>query len=530
MNRGTLSVLFSVLVVATACALPGGLSGGGGSAPPELQYIFNANDNPVLVTPTLDSERQVEAVIPASGGTLSVTGADGTTFRLDIPDGALSTDALIRMIPVSQLDGMPFGSDPYAVQLEPEGLQLNDFATLTITPAQAIPIDQQIVFGYQEDGKDLILAAPVVDSSEIKIQVLHFSGNGVTKGLLADLEPVRERLGGEAERRLESALNEALIRTKEQGGDLEAVVDAFTGTWRQFEEQVLNPRLAAAGESCAAGRLALQTLVGHNRQKGLLLGDDAPNLGGILTENGLMDTVSEVCMKEEYELCRDDHIIHRILHAWLGLERQYRLLGVVAEGAPIPAAEQAKEYARRCLTFEMRFASQAVFDDGDGGGYDSSVESKVKIQFNPADGSMKGQAPLVNTAFEFKVDCSVTSNRGGGTFEAMNIKLIEDTKSPTDALGYVRDLVFPYYPGDTSESFTVTCEDQPPYTAPVSSLWTGVFLVLHQSEMSQAAGGFVLEGWEILGDEYYAKREWINEDAGLGLTEAGTAKLYHLPE
>ncbi|HLC34371.1 MAG TPA: hypothetical protein VJJ70_05170, partial [Anaerolineales bacterium] len=162
MNRGTLSVLFSVLVVATACALPGGLSGGGGSAPPELQYIFNANDNPVLVTPTLDSERQVEAVIPASGGTLSVTGADGTTFRLDIPDGALSTDALIRMIPVSQLDGMPFGSDPYAVQLEPEGLQLNDFATLTITPAQAIPIDQQIVFGYQEDGKDLILAAPVV--------------------------------------------------------------------------------------------------------------------------------------------------------------------------------------------------------------------------------------------------------------------------------------------------------------------------------------------------------------------------------
>jgi len=161
---------------------------------------------------------------------------------------------------------------------------------------------------------------------------------------------------------------------------------------------------------------------------------------------------------------------------------------------------------------------------------DPSVESKVKIQPNLADFSLKGQAPLVNTAFEFKVDCSVTSNRGGGTFEAMNIKLIEDTKSPTDALGYVRDLVFTYYPGDTSESFTVTCEDQPPYTAPVSSLWTGVFLVLHQSEMSQAAGGFVLEGWEILGDEYYAKREWINEDAGLGLTEAGTAKLYHLPE
>jgi hypothetical protein len=48
--------------------------------------------------------------------------------------------------------------------------------------------------------------------------------------------------------------------------------------------------------------------------------------------------------------------------------------------------------------------------------------------------------------------------------------------------------------------------------------------------MSQAAGGFVMEDWEILGGEYYAKREWINEDAGLGITEAGTFKLYHRPE
>jgi hypothetical protein len=112
----------------------------------------------------------------------------------------------------------------------------------------------------------------------------------------------------------------------------------------------------------------------------------------------------------------------------------------------------------------------------------------------------------------------------------MNIKLIEEEPTRADPLGHVRDLVFTYYPGDTSESFTVTCEDQPPFTAPASPLWTGAFLVLHEVEMSQAAGGFVLDGWEILGDEYYAKREWINEDAGLGLTEAGTAKLYHLPE
>ena len=43
-------------------------------------------------------------------------------------------------------------------------------------------------------------------------------------------------------------------------------------------------------------------------------------------------------------------------------------------------------------------------------------------------------------------------------------------------------------------------------------------------------GGFIAEEWEILGDEYFAKKEWIRDDAGLGLTEAGTFKLYHRPE
>jgi len=66
-NRGTLSVLFSVLVVATACALPGGLSGGGGSAPPELQYIFEANDNPVNVTrATLEGLRNMRSAAELS--------------------------------------------------------------------------------------------------------------------------------------------------------------------------------------------------------------------------------------------------------------------------------------------------------------------------------------------------------------------------------------------------------------------------------------------------------------------------------
>ncbi|MEW6505030.1 MAG: hypothetical protein AB1457_13800 [Chloroflexota bacterium] len=41
--------------------------------------------------------------------------------------------------------------------------------------------------------------------------------------------------------------------------------------------------------------------------------------------------------------------------------------------------------------------------------------------------------------------------------------------------------------------------------------------------------GFIASDWEILGGEYFARKEWIKEDAANGLIEAGTLKLYHRP-
>jgi hypothetical protein len=39
---------------------------------------------------------------------------------------------------------------------------------------------------------------------------------------------------------------------------------------------------------------------------------------------------------------------------------------------------------------------------------------------------------------------------------------------------------------------------------------------------------FVATDWEIFGDAYFAKKEWIKH--GNGVVEAGTFKLYHTPE
>lgn len=528
MNKKLLFLALLVMVLGSACALPTILSGPGSNNSADVANILKISSDPIRVSPVLDNALQMEAIIPVEGGSLSVVAADGTQFRLDISAGALVEETLVRMIPLSGVEDMPFGSQPLAVQLEPDGLQLYNFATLTITPVQEIPVDQQLFFGYQGAGENFALVPPIASSQEIKLVLPHFSGYGVTKGFLADVEPVRARIGGDAETRIQSAVAEQLSRSRQKqllGIEDDQPVD-FEAVFKQYEEQVLKPRIAAAGESCAAGRLAIQTLLGMQRQR-QLLGFAEENPGMDTLTGGLMDTVAEVCMKEEYEMCRDDHIIQRIIPAWLGIERQYQLLGVSDGNTTSPVLEKVRDYVRKCLTFELRFSSQASFDDGGGGGYDSNVESKIKLQFNPNEIKIQGQAPLVNTAFEFKTEgCSVTSNRGGSTFEAMDFSFTPGN----DPLGNVQDFRLLYYPGNTTESFTVACPDQPSYTSPPSPLWTGIYLVIHEFEMNETEGGFLMTDWEVTGGEYYARKEWVLEDAANSLVEAGTFKLYHIAE
>jgi hypothetical protein len=531
MKKGIPGLMLFVLFT-MACSLSGILPKNNANASKALQYIFEIPTDPVSVTVTLENETQTGALIPAAGGSLSVTGADGTLFRLDIPASALATDTYVSMIPVSKVDGMPFGSFMDAVQLEPDGLQLNDFAILTITPPQPLPVDQQIFFGYQGLGKNLTLVPPVLDSQEIKLQLLHFSGYGVSRGLLADTQAARARIGGDAEARLTSAVAEQLARMRQSqlmSLDSSEQVD-WQNAFTQFEEQVIQPRITAAGESCANGRLALETILVVEHQRQLLgIGRGGILMQNLMTPNGLMDTVANVCMKEEYQLCRDEHIIHRIVAAWRSLKRQYDLLAP-AGSSPPAALEAAKTYVRQCLTFELRLQSQMNLTDSSGFVTSSTVESKVKLQVdtNAVELKLSGHAPLVNTAFDFQFPgCTSVSGRGGGTFEVVSLDAITGVRSPTDELGYVRDLTLKYYPGTTSETASITCGNAPTVSMP-GPFWTMGFVNAHQGEMVGSTGTFLADNWQILGNALYASKEWT-KDNGSGIIEMGSFKLYHIP-
>jgi hypothetical protein len=568
MKKRLIAMALLSVIVLSACQLASSVTSSlPKSAAQDTQYIFEVPTDPINVGVTLDSGRKAEAVIPIEGGSLSVSGADGTVFTLEIPADALLAETKIAMTPLQSLDGLPFGSGPaLAVQLEPEGLAFNKFVTLKIQAATEIPLDQQLFYSYQGEGKNVALAIPVVESKKIQLRLMHFSGYGVTKGLLADLEPVRKRLGGDVEARLQSALAEKLGRERQRQllgskGEGSNIGEEMNSSFRQYIDQVLKQRIAAAGESCAAGRLAFQSALGVARQAQLI---GATDIGDEIMAQalGLFDTVALVCLKEEYELCKEQHIIHRIVPVWLGTERQYQLLGLGADSsAETEVQKKARAYTEQCLSFDLVFESDGNFDPGGGGGYHSRVKAKIPLKFDSSQLRISGKSALINDEFKFKVpDCSVDSRRGGGDFTVMSMAYVPDTHSPTDELGYVRDFKLTYFPGATSESFTVTCPDSPSFALPPSPLWWGLYIVLHQSELvvNEADGGnkpdlsgmftsdggmpmiippqgfgeqgMLLEDWEVPAGELFAQKEWIKEDGGLGLTEAGTFKLYHRPK
>ena len=548
----------------------------------DIAQAVDPNTQPIKVTTTLDESHTATAFIGPDGGKLNATSADGSRFTLEIPPKALEETIEVSMTPITAMDGLPWKSGPVAaVQLEPDGQTFYDYVTLTIEPASAIPVDQVIPIGAS--GPDHSAYIPNLDpkSKGLKLKLDHFSSAGATKCLLADIEPWRQRLGGDVEARLQSivAAEIANARQAELTGQNPTVDPAFWDyiekTWRQY---VLNPRLAAAGQNCAAGRLAIQTVISMERQF---------ELGGVPFSSGvdwadLLPKVAKVCVQEEYELCRDQHIIHRIIPVIPGLARQNELLGAHDEGQDASALAAAMgqieaqgwDLARKCLQFELDFQSTAKMATTDGS-YTSTVEATVKIELNTDTFKLEGTGELINTDFSMKPKkCTAVTSPGGGTFKVISVDPIAAPPDASHPYGYVKALHLTYAPGNSSEKVTEKCP-QGTVNYPPMHLWTLAYEALHSMETAGSGPGnsaapdigsilggmgisnlpsvpgmpqlpgqggsgqasqdngptFTATQWAVRNGELFAQKEWsLSVNLKTTGTEDGSFKLYHKPQ
>jgi hypothetical protein len=290
--------------------------------------------------------------------------------------------------------------------------------------------------------------------------------------------------------------------------------------------------------------------------------------------------VARVCVREEYELCRDEHIVHRMIPVLLNLKRQAELIGGAGMDQVIAEAE---DLARRCLHFELEFKSTARMESGRTFN-ESEMESTIEITYDPTTlpPTVTGSSALVNLSYEVSDPegggCGTTGNRGGGTFEVSNLYWEVTTSGSDDQLGQVTDILLTYSPGISTETITATCPGTGTTTTPPNSMWSNTYMGVHQDEVGgsdgQAAsdgepppaipeltidqlnalmqsGGqpgalppgleeatqgpgatYTTKGWKVKGGELFAEKEW---DLAVGsgaasLTEEGSFKLYHRPQ
>ena len=364
------------------------------TAPATGSLVVDAN--PLRLTPVVDSARSVTQTVPITGGTLSTTGADGAVYSLTVPGNALLLPTAITMTPLTRIEGLDLAADAsWGVQLSPDGARFQNFVTLTITPPTSanVPIDKQLPIGWSGEKNVVSLAALDKTSREVKFKLLHFSGYALllaTKGVNATMEPARHRFGGDAEARIQSVAAERLMRERQTqllGGDSPPIDVSLSDLIRQYEDEVVKPRVAAARSSCAGGRLALQTVLGHSRQKQLLgFPDDGSAQAALFGK--VMQDASAACTEEEYSLCRDNHIITRIFPYYLGVSRQAELMGITPNGTasdPIWARE-ALVAVEKCLNFELQVNSRLDYAISSGNVSDHTVkevvESRLKLPFN----------------------------------------------------------------------------------------------------------------------------------------------------
>lgn len=317
---------------------------------------------PVTLQTTLEVDRAVIRTITPRGGTLIASGSDGSRYRLRIPEGALLSPVEITMTPIRALDGLPSTSGKVAaVQLEPSGLQLMRAAELTITPADTIPVAEQLALAWYGGGDDAHQYPLRIDPERIEMDLLHFSGYGVLQAPPghAAREAVRNAKSQLA--RLETQVAKALENDREAGGTIsDATIELMQQSMIEYYDIALRPLMTQGESDYRLAECCIRRWAEWERRNLLLIADAAaPELQSRREEANasvekILDNMYRQGMEHAVQLCREHDL--RAVTLMIGLERQAQLMGTASEGS-----ERTWERIFDCLTFEVEFRS--TFDN-----------------------------------------------------------------------------------------------------------------------------------------------------------------------
>ena len=397
-HRFPLAALATVVLLAACAGGPGTSDAPDTGNAPAGTIDASAEALPASLTFTEESGASASATVTAEdGGIVSATAADGTTFELDVPAEALAGEVEITMTPLTAVEGL--GTEPgvvHAVQLEPEGQVFFDFLRLTITPADAIAVEEQVMFEAVGDGSEPIAALVDPDAEEVVVLVDHFTVEGVAR-FTPDQRALFMRKSAEnAERRIRDQVGERL-----QGERREVLVEGAEGQMPdltdlldEWQREVVDKRREAASLSCQELQNYVGAALGFERQIQLLGASDdgeAASLERIREAVAFAQARYDECEKEAIARCQEADDSAILVAFWLSMERS----------ADRDRAKQICEPSGFVLEFtgsgfplrSANFATPALLDvegraqgcPADGGGWVFTGEMALDYSEGPAD-------------------------------------------------------------------------------------------------------------------------------------------------
>jgi hypothetical protein len=445
--------------------------------------------NPLAVSVETDAGSAVTAFIPTDGGSVRAVAADGTVLALSIPAGALLSPQDVTLTPVADVNGLPLsGGLAAAADISPDGLQLQEPATLTIEPADPQTGDLSVGFAYHGDGAEFHLYPAAFDDNTITVQLSHFSGYGAGAGTAADIAGQLERVPTAPGDQANQAIASAIAQSGATAGQSlpAAAQSSVEDTLRQWWDQSVRPRLDnAQGDATQLDDAITEYLDWRAAVQMAVLTsafvDEDIEARDMLTfgiANGI-DEFAMQCLQQD----APENVVF-IARWWnvadnLGLQIGY-------------SVQQISAIIKACAAFVLDFDSSLTLAAGPVSGT-FEVTATVALVLDPSLDYWTGAGPLTYTNVDFLLppippNCVITQIDGfGSTFTVPFAWLNLDILSGPPDLRVVID------PGRPYEVLSAQCTDPDSGQTFTDALefdgWVGNFALMHTSEFNVDATG-----------------------------------------
>jgi hypothetical protein len=330
--------------------------GGGGSDTADGGAVVDAGSDagtePALgsVWFEIDEARAAEGTLTVeTGGELRTTTAEGVAITLSVPPYALASDVDVTLVPLTSVVGVGDDSPSAAVLLKPDGLWLQETASLRF--AVETPSDPGLLaFGADPSGESVGAALVDVASDDVVVALRHFRLVGVGVPSDEQREAFYASASSEPELAFEQAVGAVLAEQRRARlSEGEPASHDLTAARASYDRQLLDGLYADAGSSCAVrGEFIAAALDGA--WLSTLAGDPlSSQLASRLLD--VYGSGAEACEAEALSLCRAGREPGYLLELGLREARLVELLAsvdAVSAAVPVPRAPLVEDARAAC--------------------------------------------------------------------------------------------------------------------------------------------------------------------------------------